>query len=249
MGCREACSTSGFLTAFLIVSSLVVTFLVSSVALVVLHTLLRCHHHSSSSSSSLVGIFIDLLLLGGGLGLDWNVLLDLVLLLDNLLGSWYSGSLRRRWARTFYGRRAGGGVGGGGGVRGGSVVRFLAWPAAGGEGGGLGRQGGAVGGVSSTRGALGQTFHSELLSNSKEGVEVILSDVDLTMVHEVEHALHVPVGNSLQVEHQGTLLAGRLVSPQDGTEERTACREDHLVSLKLLVLAGDGYVKKTPSHP
>merc|ERR1719422_2680458 len=198
MGCREACSTSGFLTAFLIVSSLVVTFLVSSVALVVLHTLLRCHHHSSSSSSSLVGIFIDLLLLGGGLGLDWNVLLDLVLLLNNLLGSWYSGSLRRRWAGTFYGRRAGGGVGGGGGVRGGSVVRFVAWPAAGGEGGGLGRQGGAVGGVSSARGALGQTFHSELLSNSKEGVEVILGDVDLTMVHEVEHALHVPVGNSLQ---------------------------------------------------
>ena len=74
------------------------------------------------------------------------------------------------------------------------------------------------------------TFHSELLSNSKEGVEVVLGDVDLTMVHEVEHALHVPVGDSLQVEHQGTLLAGRLVSPQDGTEERTACREDHLVN-------------------
>ena len=46
----------------------------------------------TSSSSSLVGILIDLLLLGGGLGLDWNVLLDLVLLLDNLLGSWYSRS-------------------------------------------------------------------------------------------------------------------------------------------------------------
>ena len=74
------------------------------------------------------------------------------------------------------------------------------------------------------------TFHSELLSNSKEGVEVILGDVDLTMVHEVEHALHVPVGDSLQVEHQGTLLAGRLVSSQDRTEERTACREDHLVN-------------------
>jgi len=118
------------------------------------------------------------------------------------------------------------------------VVGFLAWPPAGGERGGLGRQRGAVGGVSSARGALGQAFHSELLSNSKEGVEVILGDVDLTMVHEVEHALHVPVGDSLQVEHQGTLLAGRLVSSQDGTEERTACREDHLVSLKLLVLAG-----------
>ena len=74
------------------------------------------------------------------------------------------------------------------------------------------------------------TFHSELLSNSKEGVEIILGDVDLTMVHEVEHALHVPVGDSLQVEHQGTLLAGRLVSSQDGTEERAACREDHLVN-------------------
>ena len=118
----------------------------------------------TSSSSSLVGILIDLLLLGGGLGLDWNVLLDLVLLLDNLLGSWYSRCLRRRWARTFYGRRAGGGVGGGGGVRGGSVVRFLAWPAAGGEGGGLGRQRGAVGGVSSARGALGQTLASKFLT-------------------------------------------------------------------------------------
>ena len=118
---------------------------------------------ATSSSSSLVGILIDLLLLGGGLGLDWNILLDLVLLLDNLLGSWDSRSLRRRRARTFYRRRAGGGVGGGG-VRGGSVVRFLAWPAAGGEGGGLGRQGGAVGGVSSTRGALGQTLASKFLT-------------------------------------------------------------------------------------
>ena len=74
------------------------------------------------------------------------------------------------------------------------------------------------------------TFHSELLSNSKEGVEVILGDVDLAMVHEVEHALHVPVGDSLQVEHQGTLLAGRLVSSQHGAEERAACREDYLVN-------------------
>ena len=90
------------------------------------------------------------------------------------------------------------------------------------------------------------TFHSELLSNSKEGVEVVLGDVDLTMVHEVEHALHVPVGDSLQVEHQGTLLAGRLVSPQDGTEERTACREDHLVALQDLtvVMEGEDHGKK-----
>ena len=117
----------------------------------------------TSSSSSLVGILIDLLLLGGGLGLDWNILLDLVLLLDGLLGSWYSRSLRRRWAGAFYGRRAGGGVGGGG-VRGGSVVGFLAWPAAGGEGGGLGRQRGAVGGVPSTRGALGQALASKFLT-------------------------------------------------------------------------------------
>ena len=73
------------------------------------------------------------------------------------------------------------------------------------------------------------TFHSELFSNSKEGVEVVLGDVDLTMVHEVEHALHVPVGDSLQVEHQGTLLTSRLVSSQHRTEERTACRKDHLV--------------------
>ena len=94
------------------------------------------------------------------------------------------------------------------------MVRSVAWPAAGGEGGGLGRQRGAVGGVSSTRGALGQalaskfffkkemrdkmyTFHSELLSNSKEGVEVVLGDVDLAVVHEVENTFHVPVGDSL----------------------------------------------------
>ena len=73
------------------------------------------------------------------------------------------------------------------------------------------------------------TFHSELLSNSKEGVEVVLGNIDLTMVHKVEHALHVPVGDSFQVEHQGTLLGGRLVSPQDGAEERAARREDHLM--------------------
>ena len=44
------------------------------------------------------------------------------------------------------------------------------------------------------------TFHSELFGNSKEGVEVVLCNIDLTVVHEVEHTLHVPVGDAFQVE-------------------------------------------------
>ena len=44
------------------------------------------------------------------------------------------------------------------------------------------------------------TFHSKLFSNSKEGVEIVLGDIDLPVVHEVEHALHVPVGDAFQVE-------------------------------------------------
>ena len=66
----------------------------------------------TSSSSSLVGILIDLLLLGGGLGLDWNILLDLVVLFNSLLrrDDWRSrGGRRGTW--TFYRGCAGIGVG------------------------------------------------------------------------------------------------------------------------------------------
>ena len=49
------------------------------------------------------------------------------------------------------------------------------------------------------------TFHSELFSNSKEGVEVVLGDVDLTMVHEVEHAQQVAVLHPLEVK-QGVVV-------------------------------------------
>ena len=44
------------------------------------------------------------------------------------------------------------------------------------------------------------TFHSKLFGNSQEGVEVVLGDIDLTVVHEVEYTLHVPVGDAFQVE-------------------------------------------------
>ena len=84
------------------------------------------------------------------------------------------------------------------------------------------------------------TFHSELLSNSKEGVEVILGDVDLTMVHEVQNSHQLLVLDTLQVE-KGMLV---LVSPENRFEEGRAGGEYHLVGEQLVIVAGEGNVEK-----
>merc|ERR1712032_1689033 len=89
-----ACSTCSLLTPFCIISPLVIAFFICSIALIILHTVLCCHHHPSSRSSALTGILIHLLLLGGWLRLDWNILLDLVILFHCLLGCH-----RRSWGR------------------------------------------------------------------------------------------------------------------------------------------------------
>ena len=44
------------------------------------------------------------------------------------------------------------------------------------------------------------TFHPKFFSDSKEGIKVVLGNIDLTMVHEVEHTLHVSECDAFQVE-------------------------------------------------
>jgi len=91
---------------------------------------------------------------------------------------------------------------------------------------------------------LCETFYPKFLRNSQKGVKVILGDIDLPMIHEVEHALHVSVSDALQIEDQRSLLIGWLVSSQDGAKEWTAGGEDHFVGLQLLILAGNGDIEK-----
>ena len=72
-----------------------------------------------------------------------------------------------------------------------------------------------------------------------------MGNIDLTMVHEVEHTLHVSECDAFQVEDQRALLVGRLVSSKDRPEEGATGAEDHFVGLKLLIVtSGDSDVKK-----
>merc|ERR1719239_1498747 len=132
--CKPTCSSASLLTSFLVISPLVIAFFICSIALVILHTVLCCHHHPSSCSSALTGILVHLLLLGGWLRLDWNILLDLVIFFHCLLGGhWRSRGRRRRGPWTFYGRCARRGVGRGG-VRRGCLLGVLTRTSTGGKG-------------------------------------------------------------------------------------------------------------------
>ena len=60
------------------------------------------------------------------------------------------------------------------------------------------------------------------------------------MVHEVEHGLHVTVGDSLEVEED----IGMLVPPEDVSEEGAAGTEDQFVSLNLFVITRQHNIKE-----
>ena len=57
---------------------------------------------------------------------------------------------------------------------------------------------------------LSQALHLEIFGDCQERIEVFLSNVDLAMVHEVEHAQQVAVLHPLEVE-QGVVVG---VPPQ-----------------------------------
>ena len=112
---------------------------------------------------------------GGGLLLDWDNLLNVVV-----------------HCHVCGGRDEGAGAGGGGYHR--SLGLRLGWF----EWFWL-RLAGLLG---STALVLSQTLHSEILSHGEEGVEFVLGHVHLPVIHEVEHSLEVGVTDPLHVEER-----------------------------------------------
>ena len=79
-------------------------------------------------------------------------------------------------------RSLGGGWRGAGGGR---VRKAGGWFWVGGD---MGRWGGLVGGL-----VLGETLHTQLLGDREEGVELLLRNIHLAVIHEVEDGLEVAV--------------------------------------------------------
>ena len=79
---------------------------------------------------------------------------------------------------------------------------------------------------------LGEAFNPQLLGHGKEGVEIVLGNVDLSMIHEAQHALQLLELDPLQVQ-EWVLVT---VPPQHLSEEGAAGRDDHLVCLDLRVI-------------
>ena len=88
--------------------------------------------------------------------------------------------------------------------------------------------------------AQGEALHLEVPGHGEEGVELLLCHVHLAVVHEVEDGDQVGVLDALQVE-EGVLVP---VAPQHRAEEGGAGREDDLVCLQLLIIAGQGDVEE-----
>ena len=74
---------------------------------------------------------------------------------------------------------------------------------------------------------------------SKEGVELLLCQIYLPVVHEVEHGLEVGVLHTLQGEERVLVV----VSTENISKVGAAGREDHIVSLNLLIITGQCYIK------
>ena len=85
-----------------------------------------------------------------------------------------------------------------------------------------------------------QSFHLQIFCNFKEGLEVGLLKVDLSMVDVVQHSLHIRSLDALEVD-QGMAVRILLQNP---LEERGAGSQDHLVSLNLIVSAGKSHVSE-----
>ena len=70
-------------------------------------------------------------------------------------------------------------------------------------------------------------FHFQLLGDGEEAVELLLSHVHLTLVHEVQHGHQLLVLNPLQVE-EGVLVR---VAPQDVSTRACAFRKCHRLTI------------------
>jgi hypothetical protein len=72
----------------------------------------------------------------------------------------------------------------------------------------------------------------KLFGDGEEGVEVVLSDVDLTVVHEVEDAEEVVVGDTPQVDERVRVSVCSRLLPKHLFEEVGAGAQDDLVGLE-----------------
>ena len=87
---------------------------------------------------------------------------------------------------------------------------------------------------------LSQAFHLEVFSHGQEGVELLLSHIDLAVVHEVENCGEVVECHTLEVEER----VGVGIVPEDCSEEWRAGREDDLVGLDLAITDRQGAVEE-----
>ena len=87
---------------------------------------------------------------------------------------------------------------------------------------------------------LSKSLHLELLCNRQEGVELLLGNIDFSMVHEVQHRLKLTEPNTLEVEQR--VLVRILL--ENGSEEWRASRQDELVCLDLSGATAKSAVKQ-----
>ena len=120
----------------------------------------------------IVGHQVSTLAQSTSLGLDWENLLDVVIILFLLSGPNLTLTLTLTLAVTQFGDV--------GGSR--SGHKAWAW----------------LGGISIS--ILSESFHLELLSDGEEGVELVLGDGDLPEVHEAQDGLEVGEAEAVEVE-------------------------------------------------
>ena len=92
---------------------------------------------------------------------------------------------------------------------------------------------------------MGQTLDFEIFSHSQESVELLLSHVDFSLIHEVEDTDELLVLDPLEVE-QGVLV---WIAPQHISEEGGAGGEDHFVGVHLGIVTSKRHVEKVFLFP
>ena len=82
----------------------------------------------------------------------------------------------------------------------------------------------------------GQSFHLQLLSNSKEAVEVRLGHVDLPVVDKAQHCFQIRELDPFHVDERMAVLN----FPQNFLEEGGAGSQNHPVCFNLLISTDQG---------
>merc|ERR1719219_2099551 len=88
--------------------------------------------------------------------------------------------------------------------------------------------------------SFSQTLDFQLFCSFQEGWQLILSNIDFSSIHELQNCCQVLEWNILQDDDW---MLGRILF-QQVLEVRTAGAENHLVSLGVLSLSGNGNVTK-----